>query len=202
MMKEEINIQRKIGKQLFLVNILHYENDQARKGGYSFLSRESLAAWASLSKEDLDRFIDVCGALDPYKMATEAARECCKEEPFNSEKGAFYFVLSTYYRMGDLFASTLDIDKFEDYCKKNSEYNYQTYSEKHEQYPVAKSYSTPETFEKVMRFYIRYLVTLIKEVIAEGYSWDVIASMARTDISEERYNNLAKAFAKEIANEG
>ncbi len=202
MKKEEIEKQREIGKQLFLVNILHYENDRARKGGYSFLSRDNLAAWASMTKEELDRFIDVCGALDPYNMAAEAAKECCRKEPFKLEKDAYCFVLSTYYRMGDLFAATLDIDKFEEHCKKFSEYNYQTYSEKHEEYPVDESYSTPEIYEKVMSFYIRYLVAVIKEVISEGYAWDVISSMTRTDISEERYNNLATAFAKEAANEG
>ena len=53
-----------------------------------------------------------------------------------------------------------------------------------------------------MSFYIRYLVAVIKEVISEGYAWDVISSMTRTDISEERYNSLATAFAKEAANEG
>ena len=202
MKKEEISKQREIGKQLFLVNILHYENDRALKGGYSFLSRDNLAAWASMTKEELDRFIDVCGALDPYNMAAEAAKECCRKEPFKSEKDAYCFVLSTYYRMGDLFAATLDIDKFEEHCKKFSEYNYQTYSEKHEEYSVDESYSTPEIYEKVMSFYIRYLVAVIKEVISEGYAWDVISSMTRTDISEERYNSLATAFAKEAVNEG
>lgn len=202
MKKEEIEKQREIGKQLLLVNILHYENDRARKGGYSFLSRDNLAAWASMTKEELDRFIDVCGALDPYNMAAEAAKECCRKEPFKSEKDAYCFVLSTYYRMGDFFAATLDIDKFEEHCKKFSEYNYQTYSEKHEEYSVDESYSTPEIYEKVMSFYIRYLVAVIKEVIGEGYAWDVISSMTRTDISEERYNSLVTAFAKEAANEG
>ena len=202
MKKEEIEKQREIGKQLFLVNILHYENDRALKGGYSFLSRDKLAAWASMTKEELDRFIDVCGALDPYNMAVEAAKECCRKEPFKSEEDAYCFVLSTYYRMGDFFAATLDIDKFEEHCKKFSEYNYQTYSEKHEEYPVDESYSTPEIYEKVMSFYIRYLVAVIKEVISEGYAWNVISSMTRTDISEERYNSLATAFAKEAVNEG
>ena len=202
MKKKEIEKQREIGKQLFLVNILHYENDRVRKGAYSFLSRDDLAAWASMTKEELDSFIDVCGALDPYNMASAAAKEYCQKEPFKSEKSAYCFVLSTYYRMGDLFAATVDIDKFEDYCKIFSEYNYQTYSEKHEEYPVDESYYTPEIFENVMSFYIRYLVAIIKEVISEGYAWDVISSMTRAKISEERYNILATAFAKEEANEG
>ena len=194
MMKEEIDIQREIGKQLFLVNILHYENDRARKSGFSFLSRNTLAAWASMTEEELDSFIDVCGALDPDKMAAEAAKECCRKEPFKSEENAHCFVLSTYYRMGDLFTVTLDIDKFENYCKIVSEYNYQTYNEYHEEYPVAKSFSAPKVFEKAMSIYIRYLVAIIKKAQSEGYAWDVIARMTRTEISEERYNSLVKAF--------
>lgn len=201
MKREEIEKQREIGKQLFLVNILHYENDHVRKGGFSFLSRDDLAAWASMSREELDRFIEVCGTLDPYNMVADAAKECCRKEPFKSEKNAYCFVLSTYYRMGDLFVATLDIDKYEDHCRKFSEYNYQTYSEKHEEYPVAESYSTPKILEKAMSFYIRYLVAIIKDAISEGYSWDVILSMTRADISEERYNSLAKVFAKEDADE-
>ena len=97
--------------------------------------------------------------------------------------------------------ATLDIDKYEDYCRKFSEYNYQIYSEKHEEYPVDESYSTPKILEKAMSFYIRYLVAIIKDAISEGYSWDVILSMTRADISEERYNSLAKVFAKEDADE-
>lgn len=127
-MKDEIEMQREIGKQLFLVSIIHYESDFVRKWGYSFLSRDKLVAWTSTAKEELDHFIDVCGALDPYNMAAEAAKECCRKEPFKSERDAYCFVLFTYYRMGDLFASTMNIDKFEDYCKKFSEHNYKSYS--------------------------------------------------------------------------
>ena len=121
MKKEEIQKQREIGNQLFLVNILHYENDRVRKGGFSFLSRDKLAAWASMTEEELDSFINVCGALYPHNMAEEAARECCQKDPFISGKNAYCFILSTYFRMGDLFAATLDIDKFEEYCRKFSE---------------------------------------------------------------------------------
>ena len=46
---EDLYTQREIGKQLFLVDILHHENDRVRKGGYSFISRDSLAACASMA---------------------------------------------------------------------------------------------------------------------------------------------------------
>ncbi len=53
MTKEEIYTQREIGKQLFLVDILHHENDRVRKGGHSSISRDSLAACASMTKEEV-----------------------------------------------------------------------------------------------------------------------------------------------------
>lgn len=196
-----IKEQREIGKQLFLVNILHYENDRVQEGGYSFLSRDTLAAWASMTKDELDHFIDACSALDPFNMAAEAAKKCCRNDTFKSEKGALCFVLSTYYRMGDLFATSLDIDKFEESCKKFSEYNYQRYCEKHKEYPVDEAYATPEVFEEAMRFYLKYFVALIKNILSEGYDWDVIISMTRKDITEERYHSLVRAFMKEIDDE-
>ena len=200
---DETNIkkQREIGKQLFLINILHHENDKARKGGYSFLSRDNVATWASMTKDELDHFIDVCSALDPYNMAAEAAKGCCREDTFKSEKEAYCFVLSSYYRMGDLFAASLEVDKFEDNCRKISEHNYQTYCKNYKEYPVSEFYSTPKVLEEAMRFYINHLITVIKEVLSEGYDWDVITSMTRDNITEERYHSLVNAFVKEGADE-
>ena len=191
-----IKRQREIGKQLFLVNMVHCENDIGRKGGYSFLSRDDVATWASMTREEIDHFIAVCSTLDPYGIASEAARECCKETTFKSEKNAYCFVFSTYYRMGDLFSGFVKPDNFGVVCKGLSESNYQTYCEKHKNYPVDESYATSEVFEEAMTFYIKYYVEVIKEVVSEGYDWDVITAMTRTNISEERYHSLANAFVE------
>ncbi len=198
---EDNKKQREIGKQLFLVNILHYENVKARRGGYSFLSKEKLAAWASMTQDELDHFIDACSALDPYNMASEAAKKCCRENTFKSDKEAYCFVLSTYYIMGDLFVTSLETDEFEGFCKKNSEYNYQRYCGKYKEYSVDESYATPEILEEAMKFFIKYYVSVISEVLSKGYDWDVITGMARLDITEERYQTLVNTFVKETINE-
>ena len=196
-----IKKQREIGKRLFLVNIIHHENDKVRKGGYSFQSRDDLAAWASMTEDEIDHFVDVCSALDPYSMAVEAANGCRREDTFKSEKEAYLFLLSLYYRMGDLFASVLEIDKFEDNCRKFSEHNFQIYCENHREYPVSESYSTPKVFKEAMRFYINYLLAVIEEVLSEGYDWDVITSMTRDNITKDRYHSLVNAFVREDTDE-
>ena len=69
------------------------------------------------------------------------------------------------------------------------------------EYPVSEFYSTPKVLEEAMRFYINHLITVIKEVLSEGYDWDVITSMTRDNITEERYHSLVNAFVKEGADE-
>ena len=186
--------QRDVGKQLLLVNIIHSENDRALEGGCSFLSTDDLAKWASMTKYELDNFINVCAALDPYCMARDAAEECCKEEPFRSEGNAYFFVMVTFSRMGKRFAASLDIDKFEDYCRTVSEQNYKTFCEKYGEYPVPNTFSSPEILKKMMGFYIKYMLTIINKTISQGYDWAVITSMTRSRISEERYQSLVDFF--------
>lgn len=195
MKKKDMDKQREIGKQLFLVDIIHDEYDKARKGRYDYLSIDRLAAWASMTDDELTAFIKICDNLECFNMAADAAEECCEDELFNSEMETYGFVLNTYLRMGDLYTVTIDIDEFEDCCIRLSERNYQEYTKTHEEFPVARSFSTPEIFEKMMRFYIRYLVTIINEVLSEGYDWDVIIHMMRKEITKERYNSLAELVA-------
>ncbi len=194
--KIDIEKQREIGKQLFLLNILHCENDKALKTGWSFLSRDKVASWASMTKEEVDHFIDLCAMLDPYNLDAEAARIICERDTYKSERNIYYFVLSTYYRMGDLVITSIEKDKFKQYCEKVSELNYQLFIKKYDDIPIDESYATSEVYEDMMSFFIQYFVAAIKEVISEGYDWDVIASMARVDITEERYKSLVNWCAE------
>lgn len=191
-----IKRQREIGKQLFLVNILHSENDRVRKGGYSFIDRDELADWASISIDELNRFIDICACLDPTNMVINAADNYCENDTFKNKRNVRWFIVSTYYRMGALFTGSLLIDKFNECYKDMSEYNYERYCEIHEEKPVDELFATPEVFEEIMVFYIKYFLSAVKEVLSEGYDWDVVAAMTRTDISEERYNKLVNLFMK------
>lgn len=84
-----IKKQREIGKQLFLIDIIHHENNKARNGGFSTLSRDDLAKWASMTNNELDRFIGLCSALDPHKILIEIARSSGNNAPSESETEVF-----------------------------------------------------------------------------------------------------------------
>ncbi|MBR0147718.1 MAG: hypothetical protein IJM23_00825 [Lachnospiraceae bacterium] len=187
--------QREIGKQLFLVNILHHENDKVANGGYSTLSRERIAAWASMTKDEIDDFIDACSVLDPHNISSEVAERYCDEYAYEDER--YCFVKFTCYSNGITFAVLIDIDKFEHCCKGISKYNYQKYSEKFKEYPIDESYATPEVFGAIMRFYIQILLETIRDVLFDGYDWDVVTNMTRIGITEERYHDLVNSFLTE-----
>ncbi len=193
-MVDETNIkkQREIGKQLLLVDIIHAENDKVMKGSFSRLSSNDLVRWTSMTNEEVDHFIEVCSVLDPWNMAKAAAKKYRTESTFGVDTIVYGFVLSTYYRMGNLFVQSVKLDRFGYFCEKFSELNYEEYCEICKDFPVDESYASSEFFEEAMRFYIRYFVSVIKEVISEGYDWDVIVSMTRTDITEDRYQRLVK----------
>ena len=100
--RAEIEKQRDIGKQLMLVDIIHCENDSARKGAFSFVSKDELAKWASMEKEELGRLINTCADLDPFNMACNVAHECASyNEEYKKDKNAYSFMLHSFLRHGD-----------------------------------------------------------------------------------------------------
>lgn len=196
--KEDMAKQRNIGKQLLLINILQEENDRARKGGYSFLSMDRLALWAEMTNEELDQFVNVCATLDPYSMSSEAAKKFSYygDEDIEKEKNAYCFVLSVYLRFGDFLIEDFDLDKLNKICGEVAGSNYQRYCEKYEEYPVDGAFGTPEMLARIMRFYLQHFVSSVKEVIGLGYDWDVIAKMARSDISKERFQQIEDSITE------
>ena len=186
--------QREIGKQQMLVKILHYENDRR---GHSFVSRDDLVGWTSMSEDELETFISFCSALDPYSIADETANNCRREEKFKNESESYIYILSACYRFGGLFASILDPDLLEEYVEEYAAVNYRIYKEKYgETYPVDKFMAAPDVFKHMMQSYIKCYLDNMDEALSAGYDWDVIAKMTRDNISEKRYQVLVKAFRK------
>ena len=203
MEREEILKQRQIGKQLFLIQMLHCENDWVRDGGFSFLSRDKLATWADMSKEELDHFIAVCALLDPYSIATEAAKDFAYygDEDVKKERNAHWFVLSVYFRLAGMLIERINPNELPVICMGLAESNYKRYCEKHAEYPVDSSFGTPAMLERIMEFYLRYFVTCLKQVISEDFNWDVIAKMTGREISEERFHMIEDSIKEKLESE-
>ncbi len=194
--RKEIERQRKIGKQLMLVNIIHVENDKVIHGYFSFLSRDSLAEWASLSSEEMDTFFYICRTLDPYERLTSAA--CIYDHIHNSEYGrnSYFFAFFTYLKLGATLLQYLDPEDIPDYCQRTSLTNFTNYQEKWGDHPVSDQYSDPVVLQSVLRNYIEFFVKIVHEAIELNYDWDVIKAMLRFDITRERLTALERYIAQ------
>ena len=194
--REEVNIQRIIGKQQMLVDIIHYENDMARKGGFPFVSKDELAKWASIEKEELSDFIDVCSNLDPFNLARNVAHECALYgEEYKREENAFRFMMHSFLRFGEIILELVYIDEISSFCEGIAKGNFEAYQAKMEEYPVTEKYSEGVVFEGIMKHYIEHFIEVVKDAESKGYDWDVINRMLRFEISSERFHELEEAFA-------
>ena len=194
MPKTETEKQREIGRQIFMVNILHTENDNARKRIPPCVTRVDLAAWAEMSAEELDRFIEACRVLDPRNRATAAARICSMEEPFRSKSWGHQFAAASFFETGPLLLSSLNEGPFQRWCEILAAYNYMDYHREYPDNPVGSQFVSPEVFGKMMKVYIRHFLKTAQEVLSDGYEWDVVAHMAGTNMTEETYKRIVELF--------
>lgn len=68
--------------------------------------------------------------------------------------------------------------------------NHKSYCEKYPAFPVDISFGTAPIFERIIKAYLKYFVEAVDGVIKDGYYWDVILKMTRTDISQERFQEI------------
>ena len=196
--RAEIEKQREIGKQLMLVDIIHYENDSVMKGSFSSVSKDELAKWASVEKEELGRLVNTCADLDPFNMACNVAHECASyNEEYKKDKNAYSFMLHSFLRHGEMILLVIGHVEISAYCEGNAKANYESYQKKMEEFPVDEKYSKGSTLEGIMTLYIQHFIKTVKDAVSQGYDWDVINRMLRFDISQERFQELELHFAGE-----
>ena len=190
--REEMEKQREIGKQILMARIIHCENEHAYRTGISHTSLEDIAMWTSKTKEEVEDFVDICAALDPFMMADYAARDCYDEAFFETKRNVYYYIRYIYQKSGCYLLGELNMTCFEEYCEIFNNLLYEQYNEKFKEFPVDESFATREPFELAMRFYLKYAIGLVKTVIAEGYDWDVISEMMDVAMTEERLKELER----------
>lgn len=185
--KTEIERQRNIGKQMLLVDILHAENENARNGGFCFVSKDDMANWASMEKDEFKEFFDVCSWLSRYPLADDVAGGCSRREEYKSDINAYAFIRYTYLHMGDpvLIIQNMIPNATETYSEVNAEEHYKSYMEKYKAFPVQDRYSSAEVLADILQFYLDNFIERAKEALDKGYDWDVICRMRELKISQD-----------------
>lgn len=193
---------RKIGKQLFLINILRHETYMASSGENLSFSRDRLANLASMSEEELDRFIDSCIILDRIKMEAGVASELAFKEMFKHEKNAYRFILHTLFVYGKKVVSDTDLYELPEICKTEAEKNYRIYNDAIGEYRVSDLFARGDVLESILVHYIRSFVALVSEKLDNGYDIDVINAMIGFSLSRERLYVLKDFISKEAVEYG
>ena len=185
--RSDIEKQRKIGKILLIIDIIHYENDRAAKSGFSFVDMDRMSGWTSMTTEELGNIRDACASLDRFNLSSSAA--WAYEKDISSEN-AYYYLVSTYQRTGSIAVECMISGRIHEYCEMNSQENYNKYCNTHSDYPVDEGFSDPEEFERIIRHYVCYFTETVNEVVKMGFDWDVIQRMLWFDLPKSLFDIL------------
>ncbi len=189
---EEMEKQRLIGKQLMIVDLIHEENNKVSKTGFSFVTMDHLQKWSGMEEDEVKKLANTCAYMDEFKLSCDAASdlECIKNKTVGSN--AFMFYLSTYRRLGSTALIALNKEVMDDYCNHAAKINYEQYKENYPEYLVDEAMGSSEMLKVALEHYVRWFVKSCNKALDEGYDWDVVIRMAKTEISEERFAILAQ----------
>ena len=179
--KEELIKQREIGQQIMVIRMVHEENEKVSRGGFSFLSRNKIAKWAQKSEEELENFLNDIAVLDEFNICRDAAWAYANELP----NDAYWFFLSTFRKHGYFYIeSTLGIkksyDPYSEGMKDLASINARNIIDINGLY-VDEEIQSAARFEDSLKFYFKFYINRIEEVVSKGYDWDVVCEMLRED---------------------
>lgn len=178
--KEELIKQREIGQQITIIRIVHGENDKVSRGGFSLLSRSEIAKWARKSEEEIEYFLNDIAALDEFNICVDAALEYARKLPAD----AYGFFLATFRKHGYLYMESMlgkkkDYDPYSDGMDDLASINAKNIIDKG--LNVDEETQSTARFEDSLKFYFKFYISRIKDVISAGYDWDVVCEMLRED---------------------
>jgi len=188
-----INKEREIGQQILLVKIIKSINRRNLSTGISFIDKDDIMEWASLSKGDVDKLINCCAALDDYRLSFDAAIQLELAHIFKWEENLVLYTFALFSRLGWLVATQFNLSELSNYCKNSANDVYIIYCERRPDNPVSTELTTPEAMERGILFFLKYFVEQIDYVNSNGFHWDVIKTMFGHEITEERVNQI-RAF--------
>ena len=178
--KEELIKQREIGQQIIIIRIVHDENDKALRGSFSFLDRSEIAKWMRKSEEELEYFLNDIAALDEFNICVDAAWEYARKLPAD----AYGFFLSTFRKHGYLYIESKlgkkkAYDLYADDIEELASINARKIIDKG--LNVDEETQSAARFEDSLKFYFKFYICRITDVVSKGYDWDVVCEMLRED---------------------
>lgn len=188
---EEIQKQREIGKYLMLVDIILKENE--RHSGYSFVSCDDLANWASVEKQEINNLLNCCSCFETYHHAFFSANDIKNKIPCIKTDNDNIFLIHTILNNRHIFIHDLIYNEQDDFYTGMANTNYKIYCKfRAESHPVSCDFRKPDLYRLIFINYISYFCSLFNDVLSYGYDWDVVNKIANTTLSRERWDYLLK----------
>ena len=194
---ENVIKQRTIGEQLLLVKILNFERERSKRIGMTFVSKDTVSKWTSMSIEKVNDFAVSCESLGRQSMALDAAVEYDSGRFTNGSGEAYSLLYRIYKRYDD--------DLLRYCCYKSPVEYYENFTEPGEvESEMLKTLELECDYSKVLflDFYLQYFVSTVNAVRSRGYYWDVVAGMLWCDITEKEFEMLAERYPENEKKEG
>jgi len=189
-----IERQRKIGKQLMLVNIIHVENDNEIRGWWTNrMTTDDLSKWSLIEKDEITDLIEATHCLYEYLLARDFSIELLTGDR-NYFSDCLIYLEETMLNHGNKVLLNYDKEFITEYSIKEAEKNYYNFQKEYPEEPVKKEHATPQIFREILEYYVENTVHTIEEVVSEGYDWAVIKEMLGCDLTEKKYVELAEMF--------
>lgn len=188
--------EQEIGKQLVLTRIIDAENRKVARGGFSLLSRDTLADWFEMDRIQLDTFISMHQLLNKEEMELAATskyylnclyRDNSKGLDFMKHAMFIKYTISTYEA---LLCGIYEKVNVKDFGVSSAKSIYKSYCESYPDYPIDESIATPQEVTNIIRFYLEYFIEAVQQARKCGYDWDVISSMHGGHIDEDILQEL------------
>lgn len=197
---DEVNLQRKLGKQLLIVRMLRTENEKAKRTGISLITRTDIANWASMNADEIDNLIKTIHNFSKKRMAIGAAKAYEEACIIPQSTALFAFLRQTYSNLDADLLIGFNSDHLSEYCKNHSVDNYEKFPEMWKD-EVGDILGNAGVFEIVIRNYLHYFVSTINSARVAGYDWDLISEMLWCDITRDDYDLIARSlFADQLTN--
>ena len=201
MAKESRNlnmVQQTVKKQKMLIELYYRDLDLVRKGHKSVLLEsiglENIASTASMKIDELEAFLLDAKLLEPQFFLKDATKMTLRCAPFSVFENALEFVMGTYYRSANYILTDMDLapEAFDKEAESLAAKNYAFHLAEFPDLQVDEYFESAICFQRIAMEYLWLFSKRVKYLLKKGYDWEVIETMMRTELSKERFEEIAE----------
>lgn len=191
-------VQQTVKNQEMLIELYYRDLDLVRKGHKSVLLEsiglKNVASTASMKIDELEAFWLDAKLLEPQFFLKDATKMTLRCAPFPAFEYAFEFVKATYNRAAKYIMYDMDLvpEVFDKEAETLAAKNYALHIAEFPDRQVDEYFESAICFQRIAMEYLWLFSKRVKYLLEKGYDWEVIETMMRTELSKERFKEIAE----------